>query len=161
MGTIGAIMEVIDRPPFASPRPRSLGNDFWKIAHVLGRMSESDRIKKIKAGFSVDVADAAKQTFQMTSQGLGELLNVSVATYERRRRDAKPLDAAASERLDRIATVALLAENVFEDKQAASEWMSSPNAALKGIVPVMHCETAIGAQQVRRILHALEWGGVV
>lgn len=153
-------MEVIDRPPIASPRIHNVGNDFWKIAHVLGRMSESDRIKWIKAGFSVDVADAAKQTFQMTSQGLGELLNLSVATYERRRRDSKPLDAAASERLDRIATVALLAEEVFEDKQAASEWMSSPNTALAGSIPIMHCETAIGAQQVRRILHALEWGGV-
>ncbi|MBV6274205.1 DUF2384 domain-containing protein [Alcaligenaceae bacterium CGII-47] len=153
-------MEVIDRPPTATSRTRSPGNDFWKIAHVLGGMSESDRIKRIKAGFSVDVADAAKQAFQMTNQGLGELLNVSVATYERRRRDSKPLDAAASERLDRIATVALLAEDVFEDKHAASEWMSSPNAALGGRIPVMHCETAIGAQQVRRIIHALEWGGV-
>lgn len=154
-------MKVIDRPPFASPRARSLGNDFWKIAYTLGDMNESDRIKLIKAGFSVDVADAAKLTFQMTNQELGELLSLSVATYERRRRDSKPLDSAASERLDRIATVALLAEDLFEDKQAASEWMSSPNAALGGRIPVMHCETAIGAQQVRRILHALEWGGVV
>lgn len=153
-------MEAIDHPPSASPLAQGLGNDFWKVARILGEMSESDRIKWIKAGFSVDVADAAKQTFKMTSQGLGELLNVSVATYERRRRDSKPLDAAASERLDCIATVALLAEDVFEDKQAASEWMSSPNAALGGSLPVMHCETAIGAQQVRRILHALEWGGV-
>lgn len=153
-------MEVIDRLPIASPFAHGLGNDFWKVARILGDMSESDRIKWIKAGFSVDVADAAKQTFKMTSQGLGELLNVSVATYERRRRDAKPLDAAASERLDRIATVALLAEDVFEDKQTAAEWMASPNAALGESIPVMHCETAIGAQQVRRILHALEWGGV-
>lgn len=153
-------MEVIDHPPAASPLAQGLGNDFWNVARILGDMSESDRIKWIKAGFSVDVADAAKQTFKMTSQGLGELLNVSVATYERRRRDSKPLDAAASERLDRIATVALLAEGVFEDEQAASEWMSSPSAALGGSLPVMHCETAIGAQQVRRILHALEWGGV-
>ncbi|NYT58631.1 DUF2384 domain-containing protein [Alcaligenaceae bacterium] len=153
-------MEVIDRPPIAIPGAPNLGSDFWKIAHVLGGMSESDRIKWIKMGFSVEVADAAKQTFQMTSQGLVELLNLSVATYERRRRDSKPLDAVASERLDRIATVALLAEEVFEDKHAASVWMSAPNTALGGHIPVMRCETAIGAQQVRRILNALEWGGV-
>lgn len=153
-------MEVVDRPYIESPTARGVGKDFWQIAHGLGDMSEADRIKRIKAGFSVDVADAAKLAFQMTSQGLGELLNLSVATYERRRRDSKPLDPAASERLDRIATVALLAEEVFEDKQAASEWMSLPNPALGGSIPVMHCETAIGAQQVRRILHALEWGGV-
>lgn len=153
-------MEVMNHPAPVSSRARNLGNNFWKIARVLGNTSESDRIKWIKAGFSVDVADAAKQTFQMTSQDLGELLSLSVATYERRRRDAKPLDAAASERLDRIATVALLAEEVFENRQAAAQWMSSPNQALGGNIPVMHCQTSIGAQQVRRILHALEWGGV-
>lgn len=153
-------MDVINRPAVVASRIPGPGNDFWKIAHVLGNMSESDRIKWIKAGFSINVADAAKQTFRMTGQSLGQLLNVSVATYERRRRDSRPLDAAASERLDRIAGVALLAEQVFEDKQAASDWMSSPNKALAGGIPVMHCDTAIGAQQVRRILHALEWGGV-
>lgn len=160
MCSTGATLEMIDRSSIAPSRSRSQGNDFWKIAYRLGGMSESDRIQRIKTGFPVDVADAVKQTFQMTSQGLAELLGLSVATYERRRRDSKLLDAAASERLDRISTVALLAEEVFEDKQAASEWMSSPNTALGGNAPVMHCDTAIGAQQVRRILHALEWGGV-
>lgn len=143
-----------------APRAHSHNNDFWRLAHALADMSELDRIKSIKAGFSAEMADATKQAFQMTSQSLSALLNLSVATYERRRRDAKPLDPAASERLDRIASVALLAEEVFEDKRAASDWMSSPNQALGGHSPVMHCETEIGAQQVRRILNALEWGGV-
>ncbi|MFT0545806.1 antitoxin Xre/MbcA/ParS toxin-binding domain-containing protein [Allopusillimonas ginsengisoli] len=136
------------------------GLAFWKIAHALAAMTESDRIKSIKVGFTVEIADAAKQAFEMTNQSMSELLNLSVATYDRRRRDSKRLDSAASERLDRIVGVALLAEEVFEDKKAAAQWMASPNAALNGSSPVMHCETAIGAQQVRRILNALEWGGV-
>lgn len=133
---------------------------FWKMAHTLGAMSESDRINFIKAGFSVEMADATKQTFRLTARGIGALMNLSVATFERRRKDAKPLDVVASERLDRIASIALLAEDVFEDETAASEWMSTPNPALEGKTPVMHCETSIGARQVRRILNALEWGGV-
>lgn len=134
---------------------------FWQMAHSLGSMSESDRIKLIKSGFAIEMADATKQTFRLTSQSMGALLNLSVATFERRRKDAKPLDAVASERLDRIATIALMAEEVFEDPAAASEWMSTPNPALGGNTPIMHCETSIGARQVRRILNALEWGGVV
>lgn len=154
-------MDVIDVAEVSvKPRGKGAGRDFWALAHHLGSMSELERIQSIKAGFPIDMADAAKSTFQMTSQSVSELLNLSVATYERRRRDAKPLDAAASERLDRIAAVALLAEEVFEDKAEASAWLSSPNKALAGNTPVMHCETAIGAQQVRRILNALEWGGV-
>lgn len=139
---------------------RSVKPDFWKLAHNLGRMSELERINIIKTGFSVEVADAAKTTFHLTSNSLVSFLNLSVATFERRRRDAKPLDSGASERLDRIASVALLAEEVFEDKKAAAQWMSAPNNALAGNTPLMHCETAIGAQQVRRILNALEYGGV-
>lgn len=148
----------------ASPAPKARSSDaplaFWDIAHKITSMSELQRIASIKDGFSADVADSVKQAFQMTNQSMATLLNVSVATYERRLRDAKPLDAAASERLDRIAAVAMLAEGVFEDEKAAARWMSAPNAALGGKSPVMHCETAIGAQQVRRILNALEWGGV-
>ena len=65
-----------------------------------------------------------------------------------------------TERLDRLAAVAILAEDVFEDENAAARWMATPNDALGGNTPVLQCETEIGARQVRRILHAIEWGGV-
>lgn len=149
--------------PTGSYRPLlenvDMNSDFWATAHILDALSESERIKAIKAGFSVDVAVATKQNFRLETRAMAELLSLSVATYERRRRDSKPLTATASERLDRIAAVAVLAEDVFGDRRAASRWMSLPNAALGGGIPVMYCETAIGAQQVRRILRALEWGG--
>jgi len=145
-----------------TPKPAGRMPDhiFWEMAHKLGAMSESDRIQNIKIGFTADLAEATKQTFKLSSQSIGVLLNLSVATFERRRRDAKPLDAVASERLDRIAAIALMAKEVFEDAAAAAEWMATPNPALNGNPPIMHCETSIGARQVRRILNALEWGGV-
>ncbi len=92
---------------------------------------------------------------------VGRLLNLSLSTYERRKKDEKPLDSVASERLDRLASVAILAEEVFEDKEEAAQWLAAPNEALGGNSPVMLCETEIGAKQVRRVLNALEWGGVV
>jgi len=134
---------------------------FWSMAHSLDAMSESERIASIKHGFTVDLADAARQTFGLPAQHMIDLLDLSSATVERRRKDAKPLNAAASERLERIASVAMLAAQVFEDEDAASAWMARANPALGGVTPVMHCETDIGARQVRRILHALEWGGAV
>jgi len=132
---------------------------FWHMAHRLETMSESERIQSIKSGFAIDWADAARQVFGLPVQNMIALLNLSSATYERRRKDAKPLNATASERLERIASVALLAARVFEDEVTACAWMSRPNPTLNGATPVMHCETDIGARQVRRILHALEWGG--
>lgn len=133
---------------------------FWDFAYDLGGRSESERVTIIKRGFKADWADAIKREFELQPYALVHLLSMSATTYERRRRDHKPLDITASERLDRIADIALAAESVFEDKDAASQWMSTPNQALAGDSPIMRCETEIGARQVRRILNALEWGGV-
>jgi len=145
--------------PYGRHMPVQTPHMFWQMAHLLEKMNESERIQSIKKGFAIDWADAARQVFDLPTQSMVELLNLSSATYERRRKDAKPLNAAASERLERIASVALLAAKVFEDEEAASAWMARPNPALYGNTPVMHCETDIGARQVRRILNALEWGG--
>ena len=55
--------------------------------------------------------------------------------------------------------VCQLAEEVFESRLAAADWMSRANRSLGGQAPIMLCETEIGAKQVRRVLNALDWGG--
>ncbi|WP_016855044.1 antitoxin Xre/MbcA/ParS toxin-binding domain-containing protein [Halomonas smyrnensis] len=62
---------------------------------------------------------------------------------------------------DRILAVTDLAASVFEDREAAITWMNRPNAALGEQPPVVLCETELGERQVRRLLQALKWGGVV
>ncbi|MDY0834183.1 MbcA/ParS/Xre antitoxin family protein [Pseudomonas sp. SED1] len=75
-------------------------------------------------------------------------------------RNIQALCSAASERMDRIASVSHQAEKVFEDRNAAAQWMLRPNQALDGKEPILFCVTEIGAKEVRRVLHALEAGGV-
>ncbi|WP_205598597.1 antitoxin Xre/MbcA/ParS toxin-binding domain-containing protein [Halomonas sp. NO4] len=66
------------------------------------------------------------------------------------------------EQLGRVASVSLLAAEVLEDKEAAAvAWLSRSNEALGGQVPILLCETEAGAEQVQRVLYALEWGGPV
>lgn len=62
---------------------------------------------------------------------------------------------------DRITDVTDLAAEVFEDREAAISWMYRPNAALGGRSPAAMCDTKLGEKQVRRLLQALKWGGVV
>ncbi|SEK86705.1 MbcA/ParS/Xre antitoxin family protein [Halomonas daqiaonensis] len=62
---------------------------------------------------------------------------------------------------DRILAVVNLAADVFEDREVAISWMNRPNAALEGHTPSALCDTELGERQVRQVLHALEWGGVV
>lgn len=134
---------------------------FWVMAHSLASLTERERITRIGTGFEVVWLPAVKSAFGLTLTAVAALANVSSSTLERRMKNKTLLDSVASERIDRLAQVAVLAEDVFEDEVTASNWMSSPNDALGGDTPFSLCETELGARQVRRILHAIEWGGVV
>ena len=132
---------------------------FWAFSAGREKLSEAERLQQIRDGFAADLVQAVKATFALPERSLEILLNASISTLERRRRERKVLDPVASERLDRIAMVCQLAEDVFESRQAAAEWMSRANRSLGGQAPIMLCETEIGAKQVRRVLNALDWGG--
>lgn len=152
--------EVIARRPKPRKDERSAQKDqFWRFIAKQEALSESGRLSSIRLGFSSTLFQALRVVFQLQDKQLEALLNASMSTLERRRREHKRLDLVASERLDRIATLCQLAGEVFEDNEAAVAWLSRPNEALGGKVPIMLCETEIGAKQVRRVLSALEWGG--
>lgn len=133
---------------------------FWHFSAGREKLSEAERLQQIREGFAADLVQPVKATFSLPERSLEILLNASISTLERRRRERKVLDPVASERLDRIAMVCQLAEEVFESRLAAADWMSRANRSLGGQTPVMLCETEIGAKQVRRVLNALDWGGV-
>lgn len=132
---------------------------FWDFSANRDLLKDSERLLQIKEGFCADLFQAIRVTFDLQERSLETLLNASISTLERRRREQKPLDPVASERLDRIAAVCHLAEEVFESRETTAQWMSKPNKALGGGAPIMLCETEIGAKQVRRVLQALESGG--
>lgn len=133
--------------------------EFWEFSAHRFHLNEAERLVQIKEGFPARLFQGVRVTFALHERSLEGLLNASISTLERRVRQQQPLDSVASERLDRIAAVSRLAETVFESRELAAQWMSKPNKALGDEAPIMLCETEIGARQVRRVLHALEWGG--
>lgn len=135
-------------------------DQFWKLAHELYSQTESGRLDAITSGFETRWLKAVKVTFDINTRLLAVLVNTSVSTIDRAVKKGEVLGPVASERIDRLAQVAVLAESVFEDKEVASKWMSTPNDALGGASPLALCSTELGARQVRRVLHAIEWGGV-
>lgn len=54
-----------------------------------------------------------------------------------------------------------LAQEVFVDHKLARDWMDRPNIALGGTTPRSMSRTAPGYQSAKRVLHAIEHGGVV
>ncbi|MGL4858622.1 MAG: type II RES/Xre toxin-antitoxin system antitoxin [Enterobacteriaceae bacterium] len=134
--------------------------EFWLAASQSSSNSETERLQLIYNGFPSNWIDITKDAFQLDSAQLERLLNASASTLDRRRRDKKPLDPVASERLDRISAISMQALAVFEDKAKVTRWMATPNVALNNQAPITLCETEIGANQVRRVLYAMEYGGV-
>lgn len=147
-------------PKIATPKPAKPSFKFWRLALKNSRLSEVERISLIKRGFDSTWLLATKEAFDINKIDLASLINSSPATLDRKLKAKQPLDSVASERLDRLSQIALLAEQVFEDKEVASTWLTTANAALGGLAPLSLCETELAARQVRRVLHSIEWGGV-
>lgn len=122
-------------------------------------LKDSERLLQIKAGFSAQLFQVARIAFDLHGRSLEMLFNASISTLKRRSREQRPLNSVVSERLDRVAVVCHLAEQVLQNRNMAACWMSKPNKALGGDTPVLLCGTEIGGNQVRRVLQALEWGG--
>lgn len=133
---------------------------FWVMAHEVSRLSEGERMSRILTGYTANWLSATREAFVLHKNVIAELVHISTATFDRRLKSGQPLDQVASERLDRLAQMAVMAEEVFEDKAVATSWLATANDALGGKTPLALCETELGARQVRRVLHAIEWGGV-
>ena len=139
---------------------KKIRNTFWVLAHEVSKLSEGERMIRISSGFDPNWLIATRDVFFLQKKDIAGLAHISTATLDRRLKSDQPLDPVASERLDRLAQLAVMAEDVFEDKQVATDWLSKANDALGGKTPIALCETELGARQVRRVLHAIEWGGV-
>lgn len=79
---------------------------------------------------------------------------VPKTTLRRRRR---LLSTEESERLERLARVVALAEQVWEDPALAREFLVSPQPQLGGERPVDLARSDLGARQVEELLYKLEY----
>lgn len=133
---------------------------FWLIADQLNNRNETERLAYMRTGFPPGWVKAVRNAFHLSNSQLEALLSSSVSTLERRQRQHRPLDLVGSERLDRVAALAVRAAEVLDDQHAAQRWMMSPNRALDDQIPIALCMTEIGGAQANRVLAALEHGGV-
>ncbi|HEU5050625.1 MAG TPA: antitoxin Xre/MbcA/ParS toxin-binding domain-containing protein [Gemmatimonadales bacterium] len=78
---------------------------------------------------------------------------VPKTTLHRRQR----LTAEESERLERLARMAALAEQVWEDEARAQEFLISPQPQLDGERPVDLARSDLGTREVEELLFRLEY----
>jgi putative toxin-antitoxin system antitoxin component (TIGR02293 family) len=120
-----------------------------------------DPVEAIRTGFDADMLTAAGDYFEVPTARIRAITRVPDTTAHRLIKRHALLDSAASERLWRLANVAVMAEDVFEDETAAKQWLRSPNQAFLGSAPIDYLDTEPGAKAVRQVLNAIATGGAV
>lgn len=106
-------------------------------------------------------ARALKAFADALSLSLADMARVAVIprrTLERRIASNAVLRMAESERVVRLGRIFARASDVFENRDAAAEWLHEPLAAIGGRTPLELSGTEPGAREVERILGRIEHG---
>ncbi len=136
----------------------------------------------IKKGIPWGVVSYIKKAFNLPDEVIAQIIGVSARTIARRRKIVKVpaktkgavsgksrrgkatpgiserLSPVESDRIYRFARVIAQAEDVFEDRDEALEWLKSPQYGLGGRLPFDMLQTDAGAREVEELLLRIDYG---
>jgi len=116
-----------------------------------------DLILKVKKGLPVSAFEKLRKKLGVSDNFLSQIVNIPRRTLTRRKRQGR-LNADESEKVLRIARLYDRALEVFEDQQAAENWLKEPARGLGEAIPLKYARTELGAQEVERLLTRIEYG---
>jgi putative toxin-antitoxin system antitoxin component (TIGR02293 family) len=129
-----------------------------RVAEVLGIQASDIRelARKVEQGLPKQalVRVAARLAVQKGDVAKLRRAVVPDATFKRR----SQLNPQESERTERMARTIAHAECVWNDREAAREWLHLPHALLDGKTPSQAALTGLGARRVEDILQRLFHG---
>ena len=147
-------------PPALGPGPNSAHNGFADILRDL----TADRnlaIGAIRAGFPASLLRDAGLYFNVSTQRIRAITRLPETTAHALIKRGANLDAAASERIWRLADLMTMAREVFEDEESAKIWLRTPNRVFHDVAPMEYLDTEPGAMAVRQVLNAIATGGAL
>ena len=131
---------------------------------------EMDFDTLIRKGIPFSVISHIKRDLNLADDVIARIVGISPRTVARRRkREASPAGAGAASRVDRLSSVesdriyrfariVALAQDVFENKDEALEWLRSPQHGLGGAVPFEILQTDAGTREVEELLVRIDYG---
>jgi putative toxin-antitoxin system antitoxin component (TIGR02293 family) len=126
-----------------------LGLDTFDAPHLL---------RALNKGFAYRVLDRLQRNMALTVEQLGEIVDIPRRTLARRKREGRFLPDE-SDRLLRAARLFGRTLALFEgDRDDAAEWLTVPQPALGGAVPLQLAKTDVGVREVETLVGRLEHG---
>jgi putative toxin-antitoxin system antitoxin component (TIGR02293 family) len=123
----------------------------------LGAEEPTGLVSAVREGIPAARFDALKELLGVSTERLTEVVGISPSTLSRRRKRGR-FDKDESERILRVARIALRAADVLGGPENARKWLTEPARALGGERPLAFADTEPGAREVERLLIRLEHG---
>ena len=98
--------------------------------------------------------------FQVSKSEIFRILRTPESTAHKLIKDGRPLDAGASERVVRVADITRMAEGTFRRTTSGHAMAEDSKLCPGRCHPLSVLDTEPGAREVRRILAAINHGGV-
>ncbi len=133
---------------------RILGGE--RVLHARPR-SAIDWIALVRKGIPAGAIAAVLQAVKVQQAELSQALDIPERTLIRRKKEGI-LNQEESGKLLRLARVVERAAEVFEDDQAALDWIKAENASLGQATPLSMLDTDLGAGAVMDTLGRIEQG---
>ena len=111
----------------------------------------------IRKGLPFATFEVLMRVLGIRALELARLLGLAARTLARRKSGGE-LSPAESDRLYRIARLALTAAEVLGTPEKAREWLHRKNRALGGLTPISCLDTGVGERQVEDLLGRIGHG---
>ncbi|WP_022684310.1 type II toxin-antitoxin system Xre/ParS family antitoxin [Sphingobium bisphenolivorans] len=125
---------------------------------VIGPLhNERDLIRLIRRGVPTQAVDHFLTTSGISFNALDPKV-LNLRTFNRRKKNAQPLELDESDRLLRIVSIVAAADETFGNHDKAQTWLSRSNRQLDGETPLAMADTDQGARAVEALLGRIAHG---
>jgi len=123
----------------------------------LAAESSAEAARLVREGLPAGRFKALRAFLDISTAELSEVVGITSSTLSRRRKRGF-FAKDESERLLRLARIALRAVDVMEGAENARQWLTKSARALGGESPLHFADTEPGAREVERLLGRIEHG---
>jgi putative toxin-antitoxin system antitoxin component (TIGR02293 family) len=132
-----------------------------RVADLLGQPATTrsvlDLVRLVRGGIRYRSLRTVAAFIDAPIEEVATSLGVARRTLVRRRAEGR-LDPRTSEKIVRLARVAVRAEQVLGSAEEMRRWLRAPNRGLGNLSPVSMLDTDLGADAVLAVLGRLEHG---
>jgi putative toxin-antitoxin system antitoxin component (TIGR02293 family) len=118
---------------------------------------DSDPVAAVRAGLPYAALEHVRDHLEASDKLLARALGVSTRTLKRRR-ETGTLTTDESDRLVLLAEIVALARQALDSAESARGWLRTPHSMLGGESPLDHMDTVTGMQEIKTMLHHIEYG---